>query len=158
MARVFVGLGSNQGDRREHLSHALKALSAEPAIRLARVAPIVETEPAGGPPQGPYLNTVVELETRLTPLDLLSALKAIETRLGRKPEPDRWGPRPIDLDILLYEDQVIDSPSLTIPHSRMHERQFVLEPLVQIAPDLVHPILKQSISELLKALNSPIAQ
>ena len=158
MSRVFIGIGSNEGDRLGHISRAVKALNATPALRVLQLAPITETEPVGGPPQDPYLNTAVELDTALTPFDLLRALKEIEQRLGRQPTGERWGPRPIDLDILLYEDQIIDSPELTIPHPRVHERQFVLEPLAQIAPDLVHPILKQSISELLKALNSPIAQ
>jgi len=158
MACVFIGIGSNEGNRLAHISQAIKALGAVDGVHVVQMATIIETNPVGGPPQGPYLNTVVELETALTPLELLNALKAIERRFGRAPSSVRWGPRPIDLDILLYDDQVLETPTLIIPHPRMHERQFVLEPLVQIAPDIVHPLLKQPISELLKALNSSIAQ
>ena len=152
MSRVFIGVGSNEGDRSAHISSAIKALSVVDGIQVVQMAMLIETDPVGGPPQGPYLNTVVEIGTALAPRELLSTLQAIEQQLGRKPQSERWGPRPIDLDILLYGDQVIETPELRIPHARMHERPFVLEPLVQIAPDIVHPLLKQPIAELLKAL------
>ena len=157
MSRVFIGIGSNDGDRLAHISNAIKALGAVDAVRVVQTANIIETEPVGGPPQDRYLNTVAELETTLAPRALLSTLKAIEQQLGRQPASERWGPRPIDLDILLYEDEVIDTPELTIPHPRMHERQFVLEPLVQIAPDVVHPRLKHTLTELCRMLDSSIA-
>jgi len=156
--RVFIGVGANEGDRSANISQAIKALSVVDGIQLVQMATLIDTEPLGGPPQGPYLNTVVEIDTALAPHELLNALKAIEQRLGRLPQSERWGPRPIDLDLLLYADQVIAAAELTVPHPRMHERQFVLEPLAQIAPDVVHPVLKQSTSELLKALHSSIAQ
>ena len=154
MGRVFIGIGSNEGDRLAHISKAIQALGSLIGTRVAQMAVIAETEPVGGPPQGPYLNTVVELDTTLAPRELLSALKAIEQQLGRKPGSQRWGPRPIDLDILLYDDQVLKTPTLVIPHPRMHERQFVLEPLAQISPNVVHPLLKQPVSALLTALKT----
>ena len=147
--QAFIGVGSNEGDRLARISAAVQALGRTPGVRLAQMATISETEPVGGPPQGPYLNTVVELDTRLTPHELLAALQGIERRLGRAPSAVRWAPRPIDLDLLLYQDQVIHDERLVIPHPRMHERRFVLEPLAQLAPDVLHPVLKQTIAELL---------
>jgi 2-amino-4-hydroxy-6-hydroxymethyldihydropteridine diphosphokinase len=149
MSRVFIGLGSNEGNRLEHLSKAVKALGVLEGVRVVQMAPIIETEPMGGPPQGPYLNTVVELETSVEPIELLHALQSIERHVGRVPSPQRWAPRPIDLDLLFYDDRVIQEPALTIPHPRLHERRFVLEPLAQLAPALVHPVLKQAVTELL---------
>jgi len=148
MSRVFIGVGSNEGDRLAHISQALRRLQATSGVRVIQMATICETAPIGGPPQGPYLNTVVELETDIPPHQLLPVLQAVEQQLGRKPSTERWGPRPIDLDVLLYDEQVIKTPELTIPHPRMHERRFVLEPLMQLAPQLLHPVLKRSIAEL----------
>ena len=152
MSRIFIGVGSNEGERIEYISKAIRALGATSGIRLMQMATIVETEPIGGPPQGPYLNTVVELETAREPADLLSVLQDIERRMGRTPSMQRWAPRPIDLDILLYDDRVIQAPTLSIPHPRMHERRFVLEPLAQLAPEFIHPVLHLSISRLLTRL------
>ena len=148
-ARVFIGVGSNQGDRLEQISKAVRAVGALARVRLCRMATIIETAPVG-PPQGPYLNTVIEIDTALSPHELLAALKAIERQFGRIPSAERWAPRPIDLDVLLYDDRVIDEPALRIPHERMHERRFVLEPLAQLAPDVIHPVLKRSISDLVR--------
>ena len=152
MSRVFIGIGSNEGDRLSNISQAARAMSRLPQTRLVQMATIIETEPVGGPPQDLYLNTVVELDTTLRPHELLAALQAIERKLGRGPSTERWGPRPMDLDILLYEGQVIQEERLSIPHPRMHERRFVLEPLAQLAPDVVHPRLHQTIAELLNRL------
>jgi 2-amino-4-hydroxy-6-hydroxymethyldihydropteridine diphosphokinase len=149
MIRVFIGIGSNEGDRLECISRAVRSLAGMPGVRVAQMATIQETEPVGGPPQGPYLNSVVELETDLPPRALLAALQAIERSLGRRPSARRWGPRPIDLDILLYGDRAIEEPGLTIPHPRLAQRRFVLEPLSQLAPDLIHPVLRQSVAALL---------
>ena len=151
MSRVFIGVGSNQGDRLEHISKAARALGALERVKLSRMATIIETAPIG-PPQGPYLNTVIEIDTSLAPRELLAALKGIERQFGRTPEGERWASRPIDLDVLLYDDRVIDEPDLRIPHERMHERRFVLEPLAQLAPEAVHPVLKHSIARLLAQL------
>ena len=148
MSRVFIGVGTNQGNRLEQISRAVKALGALDRVRLVQMAMIMETDPVGGPPQDPYLNTVAELDTTLTPHELLAVLQGIERQLGRVPSAERWGPRPIDLDVLLYDDRVIRDTHLSIPHPRMHERRFVLEPLAQLAPDAVHPVLKQTIAEL----------
>ena len=154
MSRVFIGIGSNEGDRFEMISKAVRMLTANPAIHVTQMAPIIETEPVGGPPQGPFLNTVVEIETALAPRVLLQALQAIEQQLGRVPSKERWGPRPIDLDLLLYDDRCIEEAGLIIPHPRMHERLFVLQPLAQLAPEVVHPKLGQSIEGLLEAVAS----
>jgi len=155
MARVFIGIGSNLGDRLQQISDAARALGAAEGIRIVQMAPIIETDAVGGPPQGPYLNTVVELETSVAPQQLLTVLQQIERRLGRVPSAQRWAPRPIDLDLLLYDDRVVNDPQLTIPHPRMHERRFVLEPLAQLAPQVMHPILHQTIAALLAQIAAP---
>jgi 2-amino-4-hydroxy-6-hydroxymethyldihydropteridine diphosphokinase len=143
----------------EHISKAVQALGTVSGVRVLQMAMIAQTEPVGGPPQGPYLNTVVELETMLAPLELLRALQHIERWLGRKPSGQRWAPRPIDLDLLLYDDRIVQDPGLDIPHPRMHERRFVLAPLAQLAPELVHPALKQPVQALLaNLLNGTIAE
>lgn len=155
MIRAFIGIGSNQGDRLAIISRAIRALGAVPGVQVAQMATIIETAPVGGPPQDPYLNTAVEVSTTLTPRELLTELQRIERELGRVPSPERWGPRPIDLDILLYGDDVVNEPDLQIPHPRLHERQFVLEPMVQLACDAVHPVLHQTVGMLLASLGSP---
>lgn len=155
MARVFLGLGSNQGDRLAMISQAVQRLGSYQGIRVIQMALVVETEPVGVSEQPDFLNTVVEVETTLSPHELLAVVKRLEQQLGRLPSPQRWGPRPIDLDILLYDDRVIQEPHLTIPHVHMHQRRFVLEPLAQLAPTLIHPVLKQTIEELLAALIEP---
>ena len=149
MSRVFIGIGSNEGDRWQAISEAAKRLNGTDGIRVVQMATILETEPVGGPPQDPYLNTALEIETTLAPEALLAALKAVEQRGGRAPGGPRWGPRPLDLDLLLYEDQIIRTEVLQVPHPRLHERRFALEPLADLDPALPHPALHRTIQELL---------
>jgi 2-amino-4-hydroxy-6-hydroxymethyldihydropteridine diphosphokinase len=144
---VLLGLGANLGDRRRNLLEAVRLLSEEQGVRWLRLSAIRETAPAGGPPQGPYLNAAGELLTTLEPLALLELLARVEARLGRV-RGERWGPRPIDLDLLLYGDLVIELPALIVPHPRLCERAFVLEPLAEIAPARRHPVMGKTLLEL----------
>lgn len=141
--KVFIGLGSNLGDRRSYLEAACCELSAHPGIRVLQRSSLYETEPLGYLDQGWFLNQVVEMETILDAEQLLSFTQGIEDDLGRK-RSLRWGPRVIDLDILLYGDLVLNLPKLIIPHPRMYERQFVLVPLAEIAGKFLHPDGKTS--------------
>ena len=157
MTRAFIGIGSNQGDRLEQISQAIRRLSQTPQIRVVQMASIIETQPEGGPPQDNYFNTAIEIHTEHEPADLLRILDSIEQGLGRTRSAERWGPRPIDLDLLLYDDRVVHDPRLMIPHPRLHQRRFVLEPLAQLAPEVTHPILNRTIQQLLDELKSGTA-
>jgi 2-amino-4-hydroxy-6-hydroxymethyldihydropteridine diphosphokinase len=140
------------GDRHEHLSHAREALGNLPEMKSVVMSPVYETQPVGPIQQQPYLNAAAVIQTQLSPRRLLEQLNAIETQQGRDSLTTRvkWGPRPLDLDILFYDQQIIDEPGLLIPHPRMHERWFVLKPLNDIAPDWVHPTLLQTVAQLLQ--------
>jgi 2-amino-4-hydroxy-6-hydroxymethyldihydropteridine diphosphokinase len=142
---VFLGLGSNMGDRLAHLRAAVEAL--EPAYQIERLSSAYETAPQLVTDQPAFYNLVCAGRTSLTPQDLLRFLKTLEARLGRQLR-YRYGPREIDLDILLYGNLVLATEDLTIPHPRLAERAFVLVPLAEIAPDLLHPVLKRPIREL----------
>jgi len=121
-------------------------------VRIERVADPVETDPVGGPPQGRYLNGAAVVVTELPPVELLARLKAVERALGREPGGPRWGPREADLDLLLYGQEVVSLPDLEIPHPRMAERRFVLEPAARIAADWVHPVLGRTVQALMEEL------
>jgi 2-amino-4-hydroxy-6-hydroxymethyldihydropteridine diphosphokinase len=144
---VYLSLGSNVGDRAQNLRHAIAAL-ADAAGEVSRVSSIYETEPVDLLAQPWFLNCVVEAQTKLSPLELLQALRAIETRMGSKKLVAK-GPRLMDIDILLYAGEAIDTPELTIPHPRMHLRRFVLVPLAEIAPQSRHPITGQTPQQML---------
>jgi 2-amino-4-hydroxy-6-hydroxymethyldihydropteridine diphosphokinase len=136
-ADCLVGLGSNLGDRASRLKRALRMLSELPRTRLRRASPFIETAPAG-PPQRDFLNAAAWIRTRLSPMGLLVELKRIEARLGRRPGP-RWGPRPLDLDLLFYGGSVINGPFLTVPHPRVLSRRFALEPAARLRPRWIPP-------------------
>jgi 2-amino-4-hydroxy-6-hydroxymethyldihydropteridine diphosphokinase len=150
MADAFVGIGANLGDRESQLKSALELLAAEDGIEVVAVSALRETEPVGPVEQPRFLNGAVRLSTELSPLELLERLLAIEQRLGRVRK-ERFGPRTIDLDLLLYGDEVVEEPGLTVPHPRLHERRFALEPLAELAPGLVIPG-RGSVSTLLSEL------
>ena len=146
---AYLGLGSNLGDREGFLRQALTRL--EQAGRVKRLSPVYETAPWGYTEQGPFLNLVAEIEAELAPEELLGTMQRIERELGRE-RSIRWGPRTIDLDILLYGDLVMDRPELTLPHPCLMERAFVLVPLADLAPDLVIPGAGRTVSEALRTL------
>lgn len=139
MTRAYVGLGANLGDRERTLGAAVDVLAAEERIEVLAVSTLRETAPVGVGEQPRFLNGAVELETTLTARELLDRLLAVEQRFGRVRSPGEHGPRTLDLDLLLYGDEVIDEPGLAVPHPRLHERRFVLEPLHELAPGLVVP-------------------
>lgn len=138
MATAFVGIGSNLGDREAHLRAALDRLAAEEGVEVVAVSQLRETEPVGPVEQGPFLNGAVQVTTDLLPRELLARLLDVEQRLGRV-RGERFGPRTIDLDLLVYGDEIVDEPGLALPHPRLHERRFALEPLAELAPGLVVP-------------------
>jgi 2-amino-4-hydroxy-6-hydroxymethyldihydropteridine diphosphokinase len=152
--RAFVSVGTNLGDRAAHVAFAVRALARLDSTRVVALSPIFETDPVGPPPQGPYLNAVIELATTLAPRALLAGLLAIERAAGRA-RGARDAARTLDLDLLLYADQVLDEPGLVVPHPRLAARAFVLTPLAALAPDLAHPVLGASLGVLAGRVHDP---
>lgn len=149
--RAFIGVGSNVGRREEQIARAIALLRASPDITVLRQAALYETEPVGIEDQPWFINTAVEVETDLPPLELLRRLKEIERLVGRR-ERGRWEMREIDLDLLLYGDLVLEGAELALPHPQLDRRRFVLEPLVELAPELIHPRLQKRLRQLLAEL------
>ena len=149
LEEIYLSLGSNMGDRQENLDRALNFLSQK--LQVARVSSVYDTEPVGNINQPRFLNLVCQIYTRLAPAAMLILAKGTESKMGRVVR-DSNAPRPIDIDILFYGDQVVKTPELVIPHPRLAERAFVLVPLAEIAPTLRHPVIGKSVEELLKGM------
>ncbi len=147
MYRVFLGLGTNLGDRSAFLNSAARELRTLPGTKVLWYSSVYESDPEGRTDQGKFLNAAVELETTLPPPDMLAALKEVEHRVGRTPT-ERWGPREIDIDILMYDGLVYEDSALIVPHPDLPQRRFVLIPMSEIAPDLVHPVNGMTMEEL----------
>jgi len=145
---VYLGLGSNLGDRLGYLRETVASLASVDDLELRTCSSVYETEPVGRRDQPPFLNAVVELQTTLDPLSLLKVCQAIELELGRTRD-SHWGPRTIDIDLLCYGEQVVDSPELRLPHPMLHLRRFVLVPFAEIAPEFVVPRHRRTVAELL---------
>lgn len=151
--RCYIGLGSNVGDRRAILESALADLHHQPAIEIAAVSSAWETSPVGPLEQADFLNAAAELRTPLEPLRLLEILQSTESAHGRRRR-ERWGPRTLDLDLLLAGDRRLEEPGLTVPHPRLRQRRFVLAPLLEIAPELVHPVTRERLDGVLARLDT----
>jgi 2-amino-4-hydroxy-6-hydroxymethyldihydropteridine diphosphokinase len=146
---AYIALGANLGDRARNIAAAVAKLRDTPGVTVMRQSSLIENPAVGGPADSPaFLNGIVEIETTLAPHALLARLLEIERSLGRKRR-TKWEPRPIDLDLILYGNAVVDAPELKVPHPLMQERRFVLEPLAELAPDLVHPVLRKTVKSLL---------
>lgn len=149
MNRVFIGMGSNLGDRISYCREALDEMAG--FSRITKVSSLYETDPVGKEDQPEFINCVVEINTELSAEELLKQLNLVEAKLGRVRH-EKWGPRNIDLDIIFYSDKIINEENLEIPHPRAHLRRFVLQPLCEIAPEYIHPKLNLSVLELLNRL------
>lgn len=148
---LYLGLGSNLGDRRENLRRSLEMIASREGFRCVKTSSIRETLPEGKSDQPTFLNQVAEFETVNSPEETLGVVNGVERELGRV-RGERWGPRTIDIDILFYDDLSVEGESLRIPHPRLHIRRFVLEPMAEIAPDWIHPVYRCSIKNMLDSL------
>lgn len=157
LATVYLGLGSNVGDREEYIEQAIFLLDKNPNVQLLKHSSNYETEPEGGGSQPPFINAAVSLKTKLSPHKLLELCQEIEATLGREREVE-WGPRTIDIDILLYGNEIVSDDKLQIPHPLMHERLFVLKPLREIAAQIMHPVLEKSIEALYDARKAEMGE
>jgi 2-amino-4-hydroxy-6-hydroxymethyldihydropteridine diphosphokinase len=152
MSIAYIGIGSNLGNRQKNCLRAIKLIEKN-GIVIRKLSSMYETEPWGIKDQPHFLNMAIEIETHLNPEELLKILKNIENKIGRR-KSYRWGPRSIDLDILLFDNLILKEDNLEIPHPLMHKRNFVLLPLSEIAPDIIHPLLRKKISDLVKELSN----
>ncbi len=152
MPRAYIGLGANLGPREVTVLRAADLLAADEGIEVLEISQLRETEPVGDVDQPPFLNGAVAVETTLSPRELLDVLLRVERELGRLRDGERWGPRTIDLDLLLYGDEIVDEEGLRVPHPRLHERRFALEPLVDLEPELEIPGLGR-VSDTLTGLD-----
>ena len=150
-ARAFIGAGANLGEPVRQIRQALDELKKSPGVRLGAVSSLYRTQPMGPIAQPPFVNAVFSLECGISAQELLALLLSVEEKMGRIRR-ERWGPRVIDLDLLFFDEAIICEQGLEVPHPRLHERRFVLTPLVEIAPDIIHPVLKKSAFDLLAAL------
>jgi 2-amino-4-hydroxy-6-hydroxymethyldihydropteridine diphosphokinase len=150
---VYVSVGANLGDREATFAAVIRSIEVESEILLLSASPVFETDPIGPEGQGAYLNAALRLRSWLSPTDLLSTLQRIERSLGRdrSGSAERWGPRTVDLDILFYGERCIEMPELIVPHPRAHERAFVMRPMAELAPQLLHPRLGITIGEIVRA-------
>ena len=149
---AFIGIGSNKGDRKKACSDAIIALETLRGCRVMKISSFYESEPWGYVEQGLFINCAVKIETNADALTLFSLLQATERRLGKEKE-FLWGPRTIDLDLLFFNQEIITTPELKVPHPFLHQRRFVLEPLAELAPDWMHPVLKEPVSALLQQVS-----
>lgn len=153
--QAYLGIGSNMGDKKAYLEDAVRKISAHAKIRKVRCAEMIITAPYGGVEQDDFLNSAIELETLLTPYELLAFLQELEADAGRE-RLIHWGPRTLDLDILFYQDFISDDPALTVPHPDMENRLFVLEPLFQLCPYYMNPVIGKNVKQMLKELKKEV--